>query len=94
MLCEAGYDPAFGARPVKRAVQHLLETALAQAILRGDVAEDETAVVGVDGEGEGRRLFVTKIQAAVPEVSKPAYDPYAASGYTEPPAYSPSDQQF
>ena len=94
LLCEAGYDPAFGARPVKRAVQHLLETALAQAILRGDVAEDETAVVGVDGEGEGRRLFVTKIPAAVPEVSEPAYDPYAASGYTEPPAYSPSDQQF
>jgi ATP-dependent Clp protease ATP-binding subunit ClpB len=31
VLCEAGYDPAFGARPVKRAVQHLLETALAQA---------------------------------------------------------------
>jgi len=76
-------------------VQHLLETALAQAILRGDVAEDETAVVGVDGEGQGRRLFVTKIGAAVPEgVPEPAYDPYAASGYTEPPAYSPSDQQF
>ena len=54
LLCEAGYDPAFGARPVKRAVQHLLETALAQAILRGDVGEDETAVVGVDAsEGSG-----------------------------------------
>ena len=28
MLCEAGYDPSFGARPVKRAVQHLLETSI------------------------------------------------------------------
>lgn len=55
MLCEAGYDPAFGARPVKRAVQHLLETALAQAILRGDVEEEDTAVVSVahdDSAGE------------------------------------------
>jgi hypothetical protein len=47
MLCEAGYDPAFGARPVKRAVQHLLETSLAQAILRSDVQEEDTAVVSV-----------------------------------------------
>ena len=62
LLCEAGYDPAFGARPVKRAVQHLLETALAQAILRGDVGEDETAVVGVDANEGNKRLFVTKFR--------------------------------
>ena len=94
LLCEAGYDPAFGARPVKRAVQHLLETALAQAILRGDVGEDETAVVGVDANEGNKRLFVTKVPASVPSVSEPppAYDAYDASGYTEPPAppaYSP-----
>ena len=101
LLCEAGYDPAFGARPVKRAVQHLLETALAQAILRGDVGEDETAVVGVDANEGNKRLFVTKVPASVPSVSEPppAYDPYDASGYTEPPAppaYSPETnaQQF
>ena len=57
MLCEAGYDPSFGARPVKRAVQHLLETSLAQAILRGDVAENEQAVVWAHGEGEGLSLI-------------------------------------
>lgn len=101
LLSEAGYDPAFGARPVKRAVQHLLETALAQAILRGDVGEDQTAVVGVDGEGDGRKLFVTKIDAPTP-IYEPAAeydDPYAAPpGYTEPlpppAAYLPSEQQF
>ena len=101
LLSEAGYDPAFGARPVKRAVQHLLETALAQAILRGDVREDQTAVVGVDGEGDGRKLFVTKIDAPTP-IYEPAAeydDPYAAPpGYTEPlpppAAYLPSEQQF
>ncbi len=72
LLCEAGYDPAMGARPVKRAVQHLLETALAQAILRGDVAEDETAVVGVAGEGEGRNIFVTKTAGQAPTFSPEA----------------------
>ena len=79
---------------MKRAVQHLLETALAQAILRGDVGEDETAVVGVDANEGNKRLFVTKVPASVPSVSEPppAYDAYDASGYTEPPAppaYSP-----
>lgn len=33
-LGDRGYDPAFGARPVKRIVQQLLETALAKARLR------------------------------------------------------------
>lgn len=37
-----GYDPAFGARPVKRAVQQNLETVIAKALLRGDFGEDDT----------------------------------------------------
>lgn len=37
-LAQRGYDPAFGARPVKRVVQQELETALAKGILRGDFA--------------------------------------------------------
>ena len=37
-LATRGYDPAFGARPVKRVVQQELETALAKGILRGDFA--------------------------------------------------------
>jgi ATP-dependent Clp protease ATP-binding subunit ClpB len=79
MLCEAGYDPSFGARPVKRAVQHLLETSLAQAILRGEVAENEQAVVWAHGEGEGRQLLVAK-EEGQPQQQEPAQqeaDPYA-----------------
>ena len=38
-LADRGYDPAFGARPVKRVVQQELETALAKAILRGEIGE-------------------------------------------------------
>ena len=41
----------FGARPVKRAVQTYLETPIAQAILRGEVGEDDVVVVDVDAAG-------------------------------------------
>jgi ATP-dependent Clp protease ATP-binding subunit ClpA len=34
-LAAVGYDPVYGARPVKRAIQRELETPLAQALLRG-----------------------------------------------------------
>ena len=40
-----GYQPAFGARPIKRAVQQYLETSIAKAILRGDISEEDVAVV-------------------------------------------------
>ncbi len=38
-LASIGFDPVYGARPVKRAVQRELETSLAKAILRGDFQE-------------------------------------------------------
>lgn len=43
-LVNKGYDPAFGARPVKRVVQQELETALAKGILRDDFHEDDVIV--------------------------------------------------
>ena len=36
-LAEAGFDPVYGARPLKRAIQQWVENPLAQAILRGQV---------------------------------------------------------
>ncbi len=50
-LGRVGYDPVYGARPLKRAVQKYLQDPLADAILRGDVVDGVT--VRVD-EGEGR----------------------------------------
>ncbi len=44
-LADRGYDPAFGARPVKRVVQQELETALAKGILRGDFGDGDTVIV-------------------------------------------------
>lgn len=46
-LATRGYDPAFGARPVKRVVQQELETALAKGILRGDFAVGAVLVQSV-----------------------------------------------
>ena len=65
LLSDTGYDPAFGARPVKRAVQSLLETTVAQAILRGDVAEDQIACVDVaDAADESAKPLIITAKAA------------------------------
>ena len=50
-LARVGYDPAYGARPLRRAVQRHLQDPLADAILRGEVKDGAT--VRVD-EGDGR----------------------------------------
>ncbi|MEC8440764.1 MAG: ATP-dependent chaperone ClpB [Cyanobacteriota bacterium] len=46
-LASVGYDPVFGARPLKRAIQRELETPIAKAILAGRVVEGETVRVDV-----------------------------------------------
>ncbi|MFM6244760.1 MAG: ATP-dependent chaperone ClpB [Dolichospermum sp.] len=49
-LAEIGYDPVFGARPLKRAIQRELETQIAKAILRGDFSDSDTIFVDVQNE--------------------------------------------
>ncbi|WP_322521117.1 ATP-dependent chaperone ClpB [Guyparkeria halophila] len=50
-LGEAGFDPVYGARPLKRAIQQRLENPLAQAILKGEYLPEQTVTVDVaDGE--------------------------------------------
>ena len=44
-IVEVGYDPLYGARPLKRAIQRELETPIAKGILRGDFKEGETISV-------------------------------------------------
>ncbi|MCP5451964.1 MAG: ATP-dependent chaperone ClpB [Gammaproteobacteria bacterium] len=50
-LGEAGFDPVYGARPLKRAIQQELENPLARRILAGEFGPDDTVVVDVSGEG-------------------------------------------
>ncbi|PAX57955.1 ATP-dependent chaperone ClpB [Brunnivagina elsteri] len=49
-LAEVGYDPVFGARPLKRAIQRELETQIAKSILRGDFNDGDTIFVDVQNE--------------------------------------------
>ena len=50
-LCEAGYDPDMGARPVKRAIQNYVENKLAKELLSGKITEGSTVHItsGTDG---------------------------------------------
>jgi ATP-dependent Clp protease ATP-binding subunit ClpB len=49
-LGRVGYDPVYGARPLKRAVQKYLQDPLAEALLRGDVPDGSMVTVdGADG---------------------------------------------
>jgi ATP-dependent Clp protease ATP-binding subunit ClpB len=50
-LGEAGFDPVYGARPLKRAIQQQIENPLAQKILSGDYLPSSTVKVGVGEEG-------------------------------------------
>src|SRR4028119_6914 len=51
-LGRVGYDPVYGARPLKRAVQKYLQDPLADAILRGEIVDGSTGTVE-EGEGAG-----------------------------------------
>ena len=50
-LVDKGFDPVYGARPVKRAVQRELETPLARSILKGDFEGED--IVSVDSGEQG-----------------------------------------
>ena len=55
-LCEKGYDPTMGARPVKRAIQTYVENTLARELLAGNILDGETIKV----RSENGKLIFTK----------------------------------
>ena len=63
-LADEGYDPVFGARPLKRVIQRALQDQLAEMILAGDVMDGDTISVsaGVDGLLVGDRISSSKRQ--------------------------------
>jgi ATP-dependent Clp protease ATP-binding subunit ClpB len=50
-LGEAGFDPVYGARPLKRAIQHQVENPLAQALLSGQFGPGDTVRIDADAGG-------------------------------------------
>jgi ATP-dependent Clp protease ATP-binding subunit ClpB len=63
-IAEAGYDPAFGARPLKRAIQRMVENPVALRLLEGGAKDGDSVVVDV---GEGG--LVVRIDHAEPAVA-------------------------
>ena len=51
-VIEAGFDPSYGARPLRRAIMRLLEDSLAEAILSGRVNDGDNALVDIDEDGK------------------------------------------
>src|SRR5205807_2640223 len=62
-LVRVGHDPAYGARPLKRAIQREVENPLGRLILEGKVRDGQTVVVDVDPAGS-RLTFTPQTEAA------------------------------
>jgi ATP-dependent Clp protease ATP-binding subunit ClpB len=52
-LVREGYDPVYGARPLKRAIQREIETPLAKRILAGEIRDGQTVHIDADNKGSG-----------------------------------------
>jgi ATP-dependent Clp protease ATP-binding subunit ClpC len=59
-IAEKGYDPQFGARPLKRAIQKYLEDEMAEIIIRASITEGDTISVGFDKKNEKLLMRILK----------------------------------
>ncbi len=64
LLSREGYDPMYGARPLKRAIQTLIQNPLASLLLRGEVAPGHTIRVSADGDQMKFETETTATEAA------------------------------
>ncbi len=58
-LANEGYDPQFGARPLKRVIQREVENRLARALLNGEIRDGDTVIINVDNG----KFVITTVQA-------------------------------
>ncbi len=65
LLLREGYDPAYGARPMKRAIQRLIQDPLALRILDGEVRPGETVLVDADPNGDEMKFGAEAVKARV-----------------------------
>jgi ATP-dependent Clp protease ATP-binding subunit ClpC len=64
LLVQEGYNPSYGARPLRRAIMRLLEDSLAEEILTGKVREGASVQVDVDDDGKVRVIEQPSLSAA------------------------------
>jgi len=62
-LVEEGYNPSYGARPLRRAVMRLLEDSLAEEFLSGRIGDGDSAVVDVD---DSKQVVIRKSVESLP----------------------------
>jgi ATP-dependent Clp protease ATP-binding subunit ClpB len=67
LVARQGYDPVYGARPLRRYIQREVETRIARALISGEVADG--ALIAIDADGE---LLILRWNEAAPEESSPA----------------------
>ncbi|HYI31968.1 MAG TPA: AAA family ATPase [Glaciibacter sp.] len=65
-LSERGYDPVYGARPLRRLMQQEIDDKLAMALLGGTVRDGDTVLVDIDGDGDG--LTVKSVSPLLAEI--------------------------
>ena len=65
-IADKGFDPNFGARPLKRAIQKYLEDPLAEEIIKGTLAEGDTLEIAFDKEENVLKIVVVKVTVAAP----------------------------
>ncbi|KAL2346666.1 hypothetical protein Fmac_000666 [Flemingia macrophylla] len=69
LLGVLGFDPNYGARPVKRVIQQLVENEIAMGVLRGDYKEEDSIIVDADATPSGKersplnRLLIKKLES-------------------------------
>jgi ATP-dependent Clp protease ATP-binding subunit ClpB len=63
LLAEMGYDPQFGARPLKRVIQHEIENRIARGILEGTIRDGDT----VEFDAQDGKLVLITVREQAPE---------------------------
>ncbi len=77
-LGEKGFDPTFGARPLRRLIEREMEDTLSEGVIRGDYRPGQTVVVDVDNEDEENPKLAISVQAdETPELAEAGAAPAA-----------------
>ncbi len=77
-LGEKGFDPTFGARPLRRLIEREMEDTLSEGVIRGDYRPGQTVVVDIDNEDtENPKLAISVQSDETPELAEAAAAPAA-----------------
>ena len=82
LLATLGFDPNFGARPVKRVIQQMVENEIAMGILRGDFKEEYTIIVDVIASSLAKDLSPQKRLVIKKLENSPSMDAMVANDFS------------